>query len=185
MLVLFSVPLPPSPPQVVELSRSTHVTPAAKTLHVAVRQSDCCAQTVALARLSWDLRAATKPQMTPATAKMLMINQKAALHTSPGFPKRTLIAAAQGGRGPTIATRPGPLLEPKRLQPKWLRTLCYAIMHPGRKSCFRAGFRKPQKRPSGLPKAGRRADFEALPARIQPKSCPEARFPARKHYCAT
>ncbi len=32
------------------------------------------------------------------------------------------------------------------------------------------------------PKAGRRADFEALPNRIRPKSGPEARFLARKHY---
>ena len=27
------------------------------------------------------------------------------------------------------------------------------------------------------------ADFEAFPTRIRPKSCPEARFPARKHCC--
>ena len=31
------------------------------------------------------------------------------------------------------------------------------------------------------PSAGRKADFEALPIRIRPKSGPEARFPARKH----
>ncbi len=33
------------------------------------------------------------------------------------------------------------------------------------------------------PKAGRRADFEAFPTRTRPKSGPEARLPARKHYC--
>ena len=39
--------------------------------------------------------------------------------------------------------------------------------------------------PSGRPKAGRRADFGALPVAVRPKSSPEARFPARKHYCVT
>ncbi len=34
----------------------------------------------------------------------------------------------------------------------------------------------------GRPKAGRRADLEALQIRIRPKSGPEAQFPARKHY---
>jgi hypothetical protein len=43
----------------------------------------------------------------------------------------------------------------------------------------------PHTRPSGRPLAGRRADFEALPTRIRPKSGPEARFPARKQYCVT
>jgi hypothetical protein len=35
---------------------------------------------------------------------------------------------------------------------------------------------------SDRPKAGRRADFEALPTGIRPKSGPEARVPARKHW---
>ena len=35
------------------------------------------------------------------------------------------------------------------------------------------------------PRAGRRADFEVFPTRIRPKSGPEARFPAQKHYCVT
>ncbi len=38
---------------------------------------------------------------------------------------------------------------------------------------------------TGRPKAGKRADFEALPIRIRPKSGPEARCPTRKHYCVT
>ncbi len=29
------------------------------------------------------------------------------------------------------------------------------------------------------------ADFDAFPIRIRPKSGPEARFPARRHYCVT
>ncbi len=33
------------------------------------------------------------------------------------------------------------------------------------------------------PKAGRRADFGAFPAAVRPKSGPEGRFPALKHYC--
>ncbi len=47
-----------------------------------------------------------------------------------------------------------------------------------------AGFKleKFQNRPSGRPKAGRRADFEAFPISIRPRTGPEARFPARKHY---
>ncbi len=35
------------------------------------------------------------------------------------------------------------------------------------------------------PKAGQRADFEGIPARIRPKSGPEDQFPARKRYCVT
>ncbi len=46
---------------------------------------------------------------------------------------------------------------------------------PCRKSGFRAGFRAD----------GQRAAFEAFPTRIRPRSEPEARFPARRHYCAT
>ncbi len=41
---------------------------------------------------------------------------------------------------------------------------------------------KHQIRPFGRPKASRRADFDAFPTRIRPKSGPEVRFPARKHY---
>ncbi len=33
--------------------------------------------------------------------------------------------------------------------------------------------------------AGRRTDFGAFPMRTRPKSGPEARFQARKHYCVT
>ncbi len=40
-------------------------------------------------------------------------------------------------------------------------------------------------RPSGRPKAGRRADFEAFPIRIRPECVPEARFAARKRHCST
>ncbi len=64
-------------------------------------------------------------------------------------------------------------------------TLCYAIVRPGRKSGFRAGFRPDSGRESlricplaGGPKAGRMAALHAFPIRIRPKSCPEARFPA-------
>jgi hypothetical protein len=38
---------------------------------------------------------------------------------------------------------------------------------------------------SALRRAGPSARREALPTRIRPKSCLEARFPARKHYCVT
>ncbi len=38
-------------------------------------------------------------------------------------------------------------------------------------------------RPSGRPKAGRRAEFCVFPVAVRPKSSPEGRFPARKHYC--
>ncbi len=41
---------------------------------------------------------------------------------------------------------------------------------------------KPHNRPSGRPKASRRAAFEALPTRIRPKSGRKARFPAGKLY---
>jgi hypothetical protein len=54
--------------------------------------------------------------------------------------------------------------------------LCYALVLPGRKSGFRTGFR---------PDFGRSlvgTDFEAFPIRIRPKSGPEARSPARKHF---
>ncbi len=44
---------------------------------------------------------------------------------------------------------------------------------------------KPQTRPSGRPKAGRRADLKVLSFRIWPKSGPEAQSSARKHYCVT
>ncbi len=40
-------------------------------------------------------------------------------------------------------------------------------------------------RPSGWPKAGRRTDFGSFPVAVRPKSGPEGRFPARKHYCVT
>ncbi len=33
--------------------------------------------------------------------------------------------------------------------------------------------------------AGRRADFEAFPIKIWPKSGPKPRFPGRKHFCVT
>ncbi len=42
---------------------------------------------------------------------------------------------------------------------------------------------KHRNRPSGRPSAGRRADFSAFPVAVRPKSGPEGRFPARKHYC--
>ncbi len=54
-------------------------------------------------------------------------------------------------------------------------TLCYAIVLPRRKSGFGGGLRPKL----GKPKAGRRADFEAFPTRIRPKSNRETRFPAR------
>ncbi len=49
-------------------------------------------------------------------------------------------------------------------------TLCYAIMLPGRKTAFQAG---------------QRADFGAFPVAVRPKSVPEGRLPARKHYFVT
>ncbi len=64
-----------------------------------------------------------------------------------------------------------------------LNTLCYAIMLPGRKSGFRAGFRPDYNRenlkigsPAGLrPAGGPILGFSQL----------ESRFQARKHYCVT
>ncbi len=44
---------------------------------------------------------------------------------------------------------------------------------------------KHRNRPSGRPKAGRRAYFGAIPVAVRPKSGPEGRFTARKHYCVT
>ncbi len=44
---------------------------------------------------------------------------------------------------------------------------------------------KHRNRPAGRPSASRRADFGAFPVAVHPKSGPEGRFPARKHYCAT
>jgi hypothetical protein len=38
-------------------------------------------------------------------------------------------------------------------------------------------------RPSGRPKAGRRAEFGVFTVAVRPKSGPEGRFPARRHYC--
>ena len=66
-------------------------------------------------------------------------------------------------------------------------TLCYAIVLPGRKSSFRVGF-PPDSSLQSIrigPSTGRRTDFEALPISIRPKSGPEARFLARKHYSVT
>ena len=69
-------------------------------------------------------------------------------------------------------------------------TLYYAIVLPGRKSAFRAGFWPDCYRgestdigpPAGLRPAGRRADVVSFPVAVRPKSGPEARFSARKHY---
>ncbi len=55
---------------------------------------------------------------------------------------------------------------------------------PGRISAgFQSG--RPQNRPSRRPKAVRRGEFEVFRIRIRPKSSPEARFPAPKHYRVT
>ncbi len=63
-------------------------------------------------------------------------------------------------------------------------SLCCAMVLPGRNPAFRAGFRPESSREGfkiGLP-AGREADFDVFPIRIRPKSCPGARFPARRQY---
>ncbi len=39
--------------------------------------------------------------------------------------------------------------------------------------------------PSGRPSAGRRADIGVFLVAVRPKSAPEGRFTARKHYCVT
>ncbi len=44
---------------------------------------------------------------------------------------------------------------------------------------------KHRNRPSGRPKAGRRAYFGISPVAARPKSSPEGGFPARMHYCVT
>ena len=63
------------------------------------------------------------------------------------------------------------------LENTWFGDLCYAIVLPGRKSAFRAGFwpdcfRESTEIGPGRPKAGRRADFGAFPgsrlAKIRP-----------------
>ncbi len=61
-------------------------------------------------------------------------------------------------------------------------TLWYSIVPPGRNSGFRAGSRLDSVRESF--KIGR-AGFDDFPTRIRPKSGPEARFQAQKHYCIT
>ena len=60
-------------------------------------------------------------------------------------------------------------------------------MLPGQNSGFRAGFRPVSLRENLKigPPAGRRADSEAYPIRLRPKSDPEARFPGQSHYCVT
>jgi hypothetical protein len=70
-------------------------------------------------------------------------------------------------------------------------TLCYALVLPGRKSSFRAGFRSDSHQenlkigpPTGLRPAG--VPFSRLtPTRIRPEFGPEARIPVREHYCET
>ncbi len=59
-----------------------------------------------------------------------------------------------------------------------------AIRVPGR---IFAGLlpEKNRNRPSGRPKAGCKADFGVFPVAVRPKSRPESRFTARKHYCVT
>ena len=61
--------------------------------------------------------------------------------------------------------------------------LCYAILPPGRKPVFRAGFRPDSDRESL--EIGQRAHSEAFPIGIRPKVGPEIRFPARRHYRLT
>ena len=61
--------------------------------------------------------------------------------------------------------------------------LCYAILLPGRKPIFRAGIRPDSDRESF--EIGQKAHSEAFPIGIRPKSGPEIRFPARKHYRLT
>ncbi len=70
-------------------------------------------------------------------------------------------------------------------------TLCYAVLLPGWKSGFRAGFHQDSGRenikigsPAGLwPAAGPILMFAHLES--DPRSGSESRFPARKHYCVT
>ncbi len=70
-------------------------------------------------------------------------------------------------------------------------TLCHAMVLPGRKSVFRdsilAGMLPGSRRncPSRWPNASGRADFGAFPVAVRPKSGPEGRLTARKHYCVT
>ncbi len=64
-------------------------------------------------------------------------------------------------------------------------TLCYAVVLPGLKSAFRAGFRPDCYRESSRPKAGRRADFCVFLVVVRPKSGPEGRLAVRRHYFVT
>jgi hypothetical protein len=65
--------------------------------------------------------------------------------------------------------------------------LCYAIVPPGRKSAFRAGFWPDCYRESTAigPPTGRRVDFGAFPVAVRPKSSPEDQLTARRRYCVT
>ena len=68
--------------------------------------------------------------------------------------------------------------------------LCHAIVLPGGKSAFRAGFWPDCYREStGIGRrpaeAGRRADSGTSPVAVRPTSGPEGRFTARKYYCVT
>ncbi len=58
-----------------------------------------------------------------------------------------------------------------------------AIVLPGRKSAFRARFWSDWYRENTEGQPG--ADVGAFPVAVRPKSGPEGRFTARKHYCVT
>ncbi len=80
----------------------------------------------------------------------------------------------EGGGGLKKLRVPYPMLHTNASGPK--------IWFPGQISAGPSS-EKHQNRPSSRPKAGHKADVEASPTRIQPKSSPEAGFPDRKHYC--
>ena len=71
---------------------------------------------------------------------------------------------------------------------------CYSMLHNsasgpeiGLPGWILAGLppERHQNRPSGRPKAGRRADFYVFPVAVRPKCIPEGRCLDRKHYCVT
>ncbi len=122
------------------------------------------------------------------------------LRTRPKNPKSPYLFAAAQSRRPLRGLQEKDEEEEEEEEASWLAALAPVLPEA---TCARvsdvcrAGNRasepdfgrilngKASTRPSGRPKAGRRADFDIFPVRIRPASGPEARFLPQKHYCAT
>ncbi len=104
--------------------------------------------------------------------------------------RSNFIKASTGPTGRTTGRYACSNPDPVREGARWVTGFWYPMLRivlPGRRSGFRAGFRQDFSRGSSKigPPAGRRADFEAVPIRIRPKSGPEAQSPSQKHHCLT